>query len=43
RYGNPTVAMFEERMAALEGTEDGFATASGMAAVSGALMAVLKA
>ena len=43
RYGNPTVAMFEERMAALEGTEDGFATATGMAAVSGALMAVLKA
>ena len=43
RYGNPTVAMFEDRMAALEGTEDGFATASGMAAVSGALLAVLKA
>ncbi len=43
RYGNPTVAMFEDRMAALEGTEDGFATSSGMAAVSGALMAVLKA
>ena len=43
RYGNPTVAMFEDRMAELEGTEDGFATASGMAAVSGALMAVLKA
>ena len=43
RYGNPTVAMFEDRMAALEGTEDGFATASGMAAVSGALIAVLKA
>jgi len=43
RYGNPTVAMFEDRMAGLEGTEDGFATASGMAAVSGALMAVLKA
>ncbi|MDF1727905.1 MAG: O-succinylhomoserine sulfhydrylase [Sulfitobacter sp.] len=43
RYGNPTVAMFEERIAALEGTEDGFATASGMAAVSGALMSMLKA
>ncbi|WP_425039613.1 O-succinylhomoserine sulfhydrylase [Primorskyibacter sp. S187A] len=43
RYGNPTVAMFEERIAALEGTEDGFATASGMAAVNGALMAFLKA
>jgi O-succinylhomoserine sulfhydrylase len=43
RYGNPTVRMFEERIAALEGTEDGFATASGMAAVSGALTAMLKA
>ncbi|GAB4293467.1 MAG: O-succinylhomoserine sulfhydrylase [Roseovarius sp.] len=43
RYGNPTVRMFEERMAALEGAEDGFATASGMAAVSGALMAMLRA
>ena len=43
RYGNPTVRMFEERIAALEGAEDGFATASGMAAVSGALSAMLKA
>ena len=43
RYGNPTVAMFEERIAALEGTEDAFATASGMAAVSGALTSMLKA
>ncbi|MEO0403187.1 MAG: O-succinylhomoserine sulfhydrylase [Pseudomonadota bacterium] len=43
RYGNPTVAMFEDRIAALEGAEDGFATASGMAAVSGALTAMLKA
>lgn len=43
RYGNPTVAMFEERIAALEGAEDAFATASGMAAVSGALMSMLKA
>lgn len=43
RYGNPTVAMFEDRIAALEGAEDAFATASGMAAVSGALMAMLKA
>ncbi|MGB7318869.1 MAG: O-succinylhomoserine sulfhydrylase [Planktotalea sp.] len=43
RYGNPTVAMFEERMAAIEGTEDGFATASGMAAVNGALMSLVKA
>ena len=43
RYGNPTVAMFEDRIAALEGTEDAFATASGMAAVNGALMAMLRA
>ncbi|MEO0390347.1 MAG: aminotransferase class I/II-fold pyridoxal phosphate-dependent enzyme, partial [Pseudomonadota bacterium] len=43
RYGNPTVRMFEERIAALEGAEDAFATASGMAAVSGALMAMLRA
>ncbi|WP_298843782.1 O-succinylhomoserine sulfhydrylase [uncultured Roseobacter sp.] len=43
RYGNPTVAMFEERIAALEGAEDAFATASGMAAVSGALMSLLRA
>ena len=43
RYGNPTVAMFEERIALLEGTEDAFATASGMAAVSGALTSMLRA
>ncbi|QUJ77173.1 O-succinylhomoserine sulfhydrylase [Sulfitobacter albidus] len=43
RYGNPTVAMFEDRIAALEGAEDAFATASGMAAVSGALTSMLKA
>jgi O-succinylhomoserine sulfhydrylase len=43
RYGNPTTRMFEERIAAIEGTEDAFATASGMAAVSGALMAMLRA
>ena len=43
RYGNPTLAMFEDRMAALEGAESGFATASGMAAVNGALMALVKA
>ncbi len=43
RYGNPTVRMFEERMAAIEGTEDAFATASGMAAVNGALTSMLKA
>ncbi len=43
RYGNPTVRMFEERIAGLEGTEDAFATASGMAAVNAALAAMLKA
>ncbi len=43
RYGNPTVKMFEDRIASLEGAEDAFATASGMAAVSGALTAMLKA
>ncbi len=43
RYGNPTVAMFEDRIAALEGAEAGFATASGMAAVNGALTSLLKA
>lgn len=40
RYGNPTSRMFEDRIAALEGTEDAFATASGMAAVNGALFAL---
>ncbi|MDZ4136522.1 MAG: aminotransferase class I/II-fold pyridoxal phosphate-dependent enzyme, partial [Paracoccaceae bacterium] len=43
RYGNPTVRMFEERIAAIEGTEDAFATASGMAAVSAALTSMLRA
>jgi O-succinylhomoserine sulfhydrylase len=43
RYGNPTVRMFEERMAALEGAEAAFATASGMAAVHAALFCQLKA
>ncbi|MBR3371110.1 MAG: O-succinylhomoserine sulfhydrylase [Rhodobacteraceae bacterium] len=43
RYGNPTVAVFEDRIAAIESTEDAFATASGMAAVSGALTSMLRA
>lgn len=43
RYGNPTVAMFEQRMAALEGAEAGRATASGMAAVTAILMSLVKA
>ncbi|GAA1236913.1 O-succinylhomoserine sulfhydrylase [Oryzihumus leptocrescens] len=41
RYGNPTVAMFEERLRLLEGTEACFATGSGMAAVFVALAALL--
>ena len=42
RFGNPTVAMFEERMADLEGAEAARATASGMAAVFAALACQLK-
>jgi O-succinylhomoserine sulfhydrylase len=43
RVGNPTVRMFEERLALLEGAEDAAATATGMAAVHAALMALLRA
>lgn len=43
RYANPTVRMFEQRMALLEGAADARAMASGMAAVSTALMALTKA
>ncbi len=43
RYANPTVDMFEKRMCALEGAEDARATASGMAAVSAALLCHVKA
>jgi len=43
RYANPTVAMFEDRIAAIEGAEAAFATASGMAAISGVLFSQLKA
>jgi len=43
RYSNPTIAMFEERMALLEGAEAARATASGMAAVTAALMGQVKA
>ena len=42
RYGNPTVRMFEERLAALEGAEACFATASGMAAVFASMMCHIK-
>lgn len=43
RYSNPTVAMFEERVALLEGAECALATASGMAAVTAALLGVVRA
>ncbi|MGQ2903773.1 MAG: O-succinylhomoserine sulfhydrylase [Neoaquamicrobium sediminum] len=43
RYANPTVDMFEKRMCELEGAEDARATASGMAAVSAALLCSVKA
>ncbi len=43
RYGNPTVRMFEERLALLEGAEACYGTASGMAAVWSGLLAHLKA
>ena len=43
RYANPTVDMFEKRMCLLEGAEDARATASGMAAVSAALLCSVKA
>jgi O-succinylhomoserine sulfhydrylase len=43
RYGNPTVAMFEERLRLIEGAPAAFATASGMAAVFTSLGALLKA
>ena len=42
RFGNPTVAMFEQRMALLEGAEAARATATGMAAVTAALMGQVK-
>lgn len=42
RFGNPTVAMFEERMASLEGAPRARATASGMAAVTATLLCCLK-
>ncbi|MCI0431349.1 MAG: O-succinylhomoserine sulfhydrylase [Rhodospirillales bacterium] len=43
RYGNPTVTMFEQRMALLEGAAAARALATGMAAVNAALMCQLKA
>jgi O-succinylhomoserine sulfhydrylase len=43
RFSNPTVTMFEQRMALLEGAEAARATATGMAAVNTALMGQLRA
>ncbi len=43
RYTNPTVRMFEERLAAMEGGEQAVATASGMAAILSTCMALLSA
>jgi len=42
RYANPTISMFEERMALLEGAPCGRATASGMAAVVSTFLCCLK-
>ncbi|WP_062465274.1 O-succinylhomoserine sulfhydrylase [Demequina soli] len=42
RYANPTVTMFETRLAAIEGADDCFATATGMAAVFVALASILR-
>ncbi len=42
RYGNPTIAMFEDRIAGLEGAQAAFATASGMAAVHAAMLCQLR-
>lgn len=43
RYANPTTDMFEKRMCLMEGAEDARATASGMAAISAALLCQLSA
>src|ERR1700693_1395246 len=42
RYGNPTLAIAQEKIAALEGAEAAVVTASGMAAISRALLGALK-
>ena len=42
RFTNPSVSLFEERLAALEGAEDCIATASGMAAITAMIMANLS-
>src|ERR1700712_1259285 len=42
RFSNPTVQEFVDRVVALEGAEDGYATSSGMSAVFASFMAILK-
>lgn len=42
RFTNPTVAMFEKRLAALEGAERAVATSTGMAAIMAVAMSYLK-
>src|SRR5215471_5282829 len=43
RYGNPTLSVAEAKIAALEGAEAAVVTASGMAAISSALLSTLRA
>lgn len=42
RYGNPSVRLVEEKVAALEGTQDAAAFASGMAAMTSTILALVK-
>ena len=42
RFANPNVKEFVDRMVALEGAEDGYATSSGMSAIFAVFMALLK-
>ena len=42
RFGNPTISMFEDRLKLLEGAEDCRATATGMAAVTAAILSYVK-
>jgi len=43
RYGNPTLRIAETKIAALEGAEDAVVAASGSAAISSTLLALLRA
>ncbi len=42
RYANPTIEMLEKKLALLDGSEECFATSSGMSAVFGSMMCQLK-